>query len=182
MSGLSTRSLEPADRPSIETLLDMAIGRGFWDPARDLDDIVVVALEDGVIIGVASATVESDSAETACSPVGHVRLVAVAPAARHRGVATRLVSEVSTVCEARGARSLLAYAWVHGPGGTAPLSGALESNGYHFEERLEGFYGGALADPCPACAETPCVCPADVYWRGVAVSGAGGDAAQGVGR
>jgi hypothetical protein len=27
--------------------------------------------------------------------------------------------------------------------------------------------GGTVADPCPACGQSPCVCPADVYRRGV---------------
>jgi len=164
---LSTRPLKPTDRPAIESLLNEALGRGFWNPSRDLDDIVVVALAAGALVGVASASIESDSAQSIGDSVGHVRLVAVHPAARRHGVATRLVREVSAVCEARGALSLLAYAWVHGPGGAAPLSGALEINGYQFDRRVEGFYGGAVADPCPACAKAPCVCPADVYLREV---------------
>jgi len=80
-------------------------------------------------------------------------------------VATRLVSEVSTLCQARGARSLLAYAWAYGHDGTAPLSEALERNCFVFDRRIEGFYGGTVADPCPACGQAPCVCPTDVYLR-----------------
>jgi len=163
MPELSTRRMEQADRPAIQALLDEAIGRGFWEPSRDLDDIVIVAVEDGRLVGMASASVEPDPVEA----IGVVRLVAVDPSSRGRGVATRLVSEISAICEAHGARGLLAYAWVHGPGGVAPLSGALVRTGYAFDRRIEDFYGGAVADPCPACRQSPCVCPADVYRRGV---------------
>ena len=167
MPELSTRQMEPADRPAIEALLNEAIGRGFWDPSRALDDIVIVAVEDGRLVGMASASVESDPAQAAGEPAGVVRLVAVDPSSRRHGVATRLVSEVSAICEAHGARGLLAYAWVHGPGGIAPLSGALARTGFAFDRRIEDFYGGTVADPCPACGQSPCVCPADVYRRGV---------------
>lgn len=161
----STRLMEPADRPAIETLLNEAIGRGFWDPSRDLDDIVLVAVEDGRLVGVASASVETDPAEAAGEPTGIVRLVAVDASSRRHGVATRLVSEVSAICVAHGARSLLAYAWVHGPGGIAPLSGALARAGYSLDRRIEDFYGGTVAPPCPACGQSPCVCAADIYRR-----------------
>jgi hypothetical protein len=60
---------------------------------------------------------------------------------------------------------------VHGPGGIAPLSSALVRSGFTFERRIEGFYGGATADACPACGLSPCVCPADVYRRGLADEG-----------
>ena len=167
MPAFVTRRMEPADRPAIEALLNQEIGSGFWDPSRDLDDIVVIAVEDGRLIGIASASLELDSLEPTAGPVGHVRIVAVDPSARRNGVATRLVSEVTAICEGRGARSLCAYAWVHGQGGIAPLSGALERTGYSLERRIEGFYAGAVVEPCPACGRSPCVCPADVYRRGV---------------
>ena len=99
--------------------------------------------------------------------MGHVRIVAVDPSARRHGVATRLVSEVSELCEAGGAKGLLAYAWVHGRGGIAPLSGALARAGYALDHRIEDFYGGAVADSCPACGQSPCLCPADIYRRRV---------------
>ena len=162
MTDLSTRKMASADRPDVEALLDDSIGRGFWDPTRDLDDIVLVGTKDGRLVGVASARVGSDPAATE-PPVGHLRLVAVAPSARRHGVATRLVAEVTEVCRSYGARDLIAYAWVHGPGGIAPLAGALERVGYVFDRRIENFYGGAVAAPCPACRRSPCICAADLY-------------------
>ncbi len=167
MAELRTRRMQPEDRPGVDSLLDATLGRGFWDPSGDLDDIVLVAVEREQLIGVASASVEMEPSGESGTAIGHVRLVAVAPIARGRGVATRLVSEVSQSCETRGATRLVAYAWVHGRGGIAPLSGSLERAGYARERRIEGFYAGTVADPCPACGKSPCECPADLYRRDV---------------
>jgi GNAT superfamily N-acetyltransferase len=166
MSAVMLRRLSKEDRPAVDHLLDEALGRGFWDPSRDLDDIVVVAVEHGRLVGVGSASIEADAKPSEGS-VGHLRLVAVVDSARRHGVATSLVSELSTLCETRGAETLVAYAWVHGQDGIAPLAGVLERAGYRFDRRIEHFYRAAVADPCPACGQAPCVCPADLYRRDV---------------
>lgn len=165
MARHSIRPMVADDRPAIEALLDDAVGRGYWDPHHDLDDIVVVAADGGHLVGVATGDVSSDASGPDGTPTGAVRLVAVDERARRGGIATRLVAEVTTLCMERGAAEIIAYAWVHGPDGIAPLSEALRRSGYVFERRIEGFYGSAPAsETCPACLQSPCVCPADLYW------------------
>ena len=151
------RPMELADRSQVEPLLDEAIGRGFWDPSADLGGIVLVATARETIVGVASADVEP--------PEGHVRLVAVDSASRRRGIATQLVTEIVGLCEARGATVLIAYAWVHADCGVAPLTAALTNAGFVFERRIDDFYGGAVSSECPACGQSPCTCPTDLYRR-----------------
>jgi ribosomal protein S18 acetylase RimI-like enzyme len=99
--------------------------------------------------------------------VGHVRLVAVDPAWRRCGVATALVRELVARCEALGVVSHLTYAWVHVAGGTAPMAGVLVEAGFSLSHRIEGFYSGVVGAFCPACGQSPCVCPADLYLREV---------------
>lgn len=163
MSKVSTRRMVGTDRTAVTHLLDDAMGRGFWNPSSDLEDIVIVALEGRHLIGVAVARVELDTAGANGALVGEVRLVAVAESARRRGIGTRLVREATAACEQHGATELIAYAWVHGPGGLAPLAQALKRAGYARERRIDDFYGGVASCACPACAQSPCVCPADVY-------------------
>lgn len=167
MTEHTIRRMKPTDRSALEALLDEAMGRGFWDPAHDLEGIVLVAEADDRVAGVATASIETDVPPSVAGPVGQVRLVAVDPSARGRGIATRLVAETSALCESLGAKSLLAYAWVHCPEGVAPLAGALTRDGYVLDRRIEGFYAASGTDACPACGELPCVCPADVYRRDV---------------
>jgi GNAT superfamily N-acetyltransferase len=153
--------------PVISALLDATIGRGFWDH-RDLDSgLVLVAETDGTVVGVGTASLD-DSDETgtlAYGRVGHVRIVAVDPEARSRGIATALIGELVVWCESHGANGLLAYAWVYGRDGVAPLATALERAGFTRAVRIENFYAGATTAPCPACKQSPCECPADVYTR-----------------
>jgi GNAT superfamily N-acetyltransferase len=155
------RELSAPDLPVITPLLDAALGAGFWD-ARDLGcDVTLVAEADGAPIGVGSAGLD----RTHDGMVGHIRLVAVDPAWRRRGVATALVRELVDRCEAHGVTSHLTYAWVHGADGTAPMAGVLGEVGFSLSDRIEGFYSGVVGASCPACGQSPCVCPADLYLR-----------------
>lgn len=167
MGTLILRPMSTADASVVEQLLDSAIGEGFWDPATDLDGIARVAVLEDRVVGVGTASLDPEPSDDplAQAAVGHVRLVAVAPLARGRGVATLLVSELVAECEALGAASTVAYAWVHGPAGVAPLAGALARNGFVRQRRIADFYAGANTAICPACATTPCMCPADLYVR-----------------
>lgn len=157
------RELSAPDLPAIAPLLDAALGGGFWD-ADDLGcEITLVAVADDVPIGVGIAGLD----QTDHGLVGHMRLVAVDPAWRRRGVATALVRELVSHCEALGVASHLTYAWVHSPDGTAPLARALEKAGFSLSHRIEGFYSGIAGASCPVCGQSPCVCPADLYLRGL---------------
>lgn len=92
----TTRPLGASDLGEAGELLDSTLGRGFW--SLDVEQLGShrIALLDGAIVGVASASildVQPDAPELE-SPVALIRLVAVAPTDRGQGVASRLTREV----------------------------------------------------------------------------------------
>jgi GNAT superfamily N-acetyltransferase len=155
------RELRAQDRPVISTLLDAALGGGFWDADDLACEVARVADAGATPIGVGTASLD----RTDEGLVGHIRLVAVDPAWRRRGVATGLIQELVDRCEALGATSHVTYAWVHGPGGTAPLARVLIAAGFSLSHRIESLYSHIVGASCPACGHSPCVCPADLYVR-----------------
>lgn len=163
MGPFRIRELSARDLPAISPLLDAALGTGFWDAGDLVCEVTLVAEADGAPIGVGTAGLDP----TDDGMVGHMRLVAVDPAWRRRGVATALVRELVGRCEALGATSHLTYAWIHGADGAAPMAGVLVEAGFSLSRRIEGFYSGILGASCPACGQSPCVCPADLYLREV---------------
>ncbi len=161
MGSFRIRELSAPDLPTISPLLDAALGSGFWDAGDLVCEVTLVAEADGGPIGAGTASLD----RTDDGMVGHVRLVAVDPAWRRRGVATALVRELVGRCEALGVTSHLTYAWVHGVDGVAPLARVLVEAGFSLSHRIEGFYSGIVGASCPACGQSPCVCPADLYLR-----------------
>ncbi len=162
-----SRPATTADLASIGPLLDVSLGVGFWDLDLAASGSHRVAVEGERVVGFVSAVLGASEAEVPGlpSPVCTVRIAAVCPEARDRGIATQLVREACEECERLGAAGLLAYAWVHAPTGRAPLAGTLRRLGFACERRIDGFYASEMAPACPACHRSPCVCPADVYWR-----------------
>jgi GNAT superfamily N-acetyltransferase len=162
-AAVETRSVRAGDLEAAGALLDATLGPGFWGLDTGSPGSHRVAVREGRLLGVASATVFATglSEIDVPAPVALLRLVAVDVAARGRGLASRL-----------GAASLVAFAWVHAPIGEAPLSGPLRRLGFARDRRIEGFYAEAGSAPCLACGESPCVCPADVYWRAAGLAGA----------
>ncbi len=157
----------------VAELLDQTLGPGFWDFDPSQPGSHRVALENGAVIGFASAALVDSIREAPAldTPIGLVRIVAVEERARRRGVATLITQQVCDRCRAAGARDMAAYAWVHGPAGVAPLAGVLERLGFSFERRLIDFYAAPSTGPCPACNQQPCTCPADLYVRAEASDG-----------
>jgi len=161
VDSIRIRDLSTVDLHAIRALLDAVLGTGFWDAGDLACEVALVAEADGAPIGVGTAGLD----RTGDGTVGHIRLVAVDPAWRRRGVATTLVRQLVGRCEALGVTSHLTYAWVHGADGTAPMAGVLAESGFSLSHRAEGFYSGVVGASCPACGQSPCVCPADLYLR-----------------
>lgn len=168
MMDVTTRPLTEQDLPNVAELLDSTLGVGFWDLDVRQPGSHRAAVIDGAIVGVASAVIAEATGELAelRAPVGLVRIAAVAEDARGRGVATRLVREVCEGCAAAGAADHAAFAWVHGPEGSAPLAGVLGGLGFVRARRLVDFYSSSGTQRCPACGQVPCACPADLFVRG----------------
>ncbi len=168
MTPAKIRSMRPSDMATVSTLLADAFGRGPWSVFSETPGRHIVAAVADTVLGVASARL-SDGVEVAPdlpAPVGEIRIVAVAPEARGRGIATRLVETLADYCEEQGASSLVAHAWVYGGSGAVPLAGVLARLGFTRRVRLEHFYAGIRtsdAGPCPQCGSDPCVCAADLY-------------------
>jgi GNAT superfamily N-acetyltransferase len=168
MTDVALRPIRIEDLPRVASLLDDALGTGFWDLDLDAIGSHLVAVLDGGLVGVASATVIPwlRFAPELPGPVGLVRIVAVSPEARGAGIATRLTGAIDEECLRLGAASLAAFAWVHAGTKRGALAGVLERLGYRFKERLDGFYAtGSGTEDCPACEQNPCVCMADLYVR-----------------
>ena len=87
----------------------------------------ILAEAGGVLAGVASAcVVEEIPGETGLTPpIGWVRLVAVAPSFRRRGIASLLVRETCEACVRMGAAEFVSYAWVYCRTGIASLSATM---------------------------------------------------------
>ena len=169
------RPLLDSDRPAVARLLDDAVGEGFWGIPDGPGALSFVAVTDAGIAGVVITCLEprddpdvrtalGDSAGApagADAPVLHVRQLAVAPAARRMGLASRLLARAEGEALARGARTAFAFGWL--PSGR-PEPDAVpfyEAAGYEARPDIADFYAedsvatGAL---CPYCGEPPCRC------------------------
>ncbi len=172
------RPLRETDRPAVARLLDDAVGAGFWGFADGADAASFVAVTGAAeaVAGVVLACLEpADDADarTALRParlpatpgelVLHVRQLAVAPAARRAGIASRLLARAEEEALARGARAAFAFGWL--PAGR-PEPDAVPfyvAAGYAARPDIPGFYAeGSLATGalCPYCGEPPCRCAA----------------------
>ena len=102
----------------------------------------------------------------ASEPTGLIKSIAVAPAARGRGVATSLISAGMRALAERGARRYYSLAWVSRQRGYG-LCGVLTALGFRGARRIERFwYRDSLASGyrCPACGQ-PCECTVEVMVR-----------------
>lgn len=100
-------------------------------------------------------------------PTGLITSIAVAPAARGRGVARALIQRGLRELAAHGAEHAYALAWERADTRDCMLCGALTANGFHFALRLDNFWRrDSLAHgyACPACGH-PCRCAARVMVR-----------------
>jgi GNAT superfamily N-acetyltransferase len=167
------RSLRDADRPSAAALLDDAVGAGFWRFAHGPGALSLVAVDGAVVTGIVIARLEPGDAPDArtalagFAPPGegelvlHVRQLAVAPAARRRGLASRLLTRAEAEAVPLGARTAFAFGWL--PAGrpepdAVPFYGAA---GYAAQADIADFYAAdsiATGATCPYCGEPPCRC------------------------
>jgi GNAT superfamily N-acetyltransferase len=167
------RPLLDADRSAVARLLDDAVGAGFWQFADGAGALSFVAVNEAGVAGVIITCLEPDddpdvrmalgspSPAAAGELVLHVRQLAVAPAARRTGLASRLLARAETEAGALGAGASFAFGWL--PFGR-PEPDAVpfyEAAGYAARPDITDFYAqdslttGAL---CPYCGEPPCRC------------------------
>jgi len=172
------RPLRETDRPAVTRLLDDAVGAGFWRFADGADATSIVAVSGaGEVAGVVLACLEpagdpgarmallgpSQSAAETGGLVLHVRQLAVAPAARRSGIASRLMTRAEAEALARGATAAYAFGWL--PAGR-PEPDAVPfyvAAGYEARPDIPDFYAeGSVATGalCPYCGEPPCRCAA----------------------
>jgi GNAT superfamily N-acetyltransferase len=171
------RPLRAGDRPATATLLDNAVGAGFWS-FGDAGDALQFVAEAGA--GVTGAVLSrlapagADDVRTAFgpeaarltasgAPVLHVRAIAVAPHARRTGLARRLLARAEDEARAAGARAAFLYAWLPA-GHPQPVAVRFyAASGYTARPDIPDFYAeGSLAAGarCPACGGLPCRCAA----------------------
>jgi GNAT superfamily N-acetyltransferase len=174
------RPLRETDRPAVARLLDDAVGAGFWRFADDAGAGSFVAVSGaprGEVTGVILTCLEpaddpdvrtalkgsSGSAAESGELVLHIRQLAVAPAARRTGVASRLMARAEAEALARGAKAAFAFGWL--PAGR-PEPDAVPfyvAAGYEARPVVRDFYAEssvAAGAPCPYCGEPPCRCAA----------------------
>ena len=120
------RPLLDDDRPAVARLLDDAVGEGFWRFADGDGALSFVAVTGAGVAGVVLTCLEPDDdpdvrtalAGSAAAAAGsgrlvlHVRQLAVAPAARRGGLASRLLARAETEALARGAGVAFAFGWL----------------------------------------------------------------------
>jgi len=169
------RRLELGDRPAAATLLDDAVGAGFWDFCEGAGDLSAVAVHAGGLAGIVVAALEPAAEEDVRlvfgpaggvapgRPVLHVRAVAVAAEARRAGLGRRLLAHVEREAAGRGAPAAFLFAWL--PAGR-PEPGAVrlyEAAGYAAAPDIPDFYAAgsvAAGALCPYCGPPPCRCAA----------------------
>ena len=174
------RPLRDDDRPAVARLLDDAVGAGFWRFADGVGALSFVAVsgvpEEGVAGVVISCLEPADDPDARTALAGserpsaeavevvlHVRQLAVAPAARRTGLASRLMARAEAEARARGARAAFAFGWL--PAGR-PEPDAVpfyEAAGYDAGRDIADFYAeGSVATgaACPYCGDPPCRCAA----------------------
>lgn len=99
-------------------------------------------------------------------PVGFIKSIVVAPAARGRGVARRLLATGMRALADHGAHGYYSLAWVNRRTG-CELCGALAALGFRSVQRIERFWYQDSVERgyrCPACAG-PCECAVEVMIR-----------------
>ena len=105
----------------------------------------------------------SAAAAAAGELVLHVRQLAVAPAARRTGLASRLLARAEAEALARGARAAFAFGWLPCRPAGAGRRPLLRGGRLRARPDIPGFYAeGSVATGalCPYCGEPPCRCAA----------------------
>ncbi|HEX2347636.1 MAG TPA: GNAT family N-acetyltransferase [Ktedonobacterales bacterium] len=100
------------------------------------------------------------------APVGFIKSIVVAPAARGRGAARSLIAAGMQALADHGAQGYYSLAWVNQRAG-CQLCGALAALGFRSAQRIERFWyqdSVARGYQCPACAG-PCECAVEVMLR-----------------
>jgi GNAT superfamily N-acetyltransferase len=179
---VTIRPLWPADRPQAATLLDDAVGAGFWGfdgPGEELALVALDTADEEEVTGAALCRVEAEGEEDALvafrgggamaagpPPSGrllHVRVIAVAPEARRRGIAQALLARAEEEAVGSGAAAAYLFAWLP-PGQPEPAAVPFYlAAGYEPRPDLRDFYAaGSLAAgaDCPYCGAPPCRCAA----------------------
>ena len=100
---LTFRKMLPADAAAVEKVemacFSMPWSReSFWEEAAQEAAYYLLALDDGEVIGYVGVWLLSDE--------GHITNVAVAPAARGRGVGAALLAALMEIARGRGVRSM----------------------------------------------------------------------------
>jgi ribosomal protein S18 acetylase RimI-like enzyme len=184
------RGLKDEDKASVAHLLDDAVGAGFWDFCDGEGDLSAVALAGGRAAGVVIAELEPLTTHDAGIVFGpprnvvgsgaggasddvhsggrvlHVRAVAVAPAARRRGLGRRLLTHVEAAATAQGVTAAYLFAWLPAGRPEPPAVHLYAVAGYEAGRELPDFYAaGSLASgaECPFCGAPPCRCAARPY-------------------
>jgi GNAT superfamily N-acetyltransferase len=174
------RPLEARDRRAVARLLDDSVGEGFWSFDDTERALGLVAMGDGPgeLTGAALCRLEpagdpdavlafgdggGGGDETSERRVLHVRAIAVAPAARRRGIARTLLAGAEEEAAARGATAAYLFAWL--PAGEPEPAAVPFYLAAGFEPRpdIPDFYAaGSLASGavCPYCGAPPCRCAA----------------------
>jgi GNAT superfamily N-acetyltransferase len=177
------RPLRHPDRPAAGLLLDAVVGAGFWSFGEGPGDVSFVAVAEADVAGVVLARLtRADDADalTAMGPLArrlaggsvlHIHELAVAPAARRGGLASRLLARAEAEAVARGAEAAFAFGWL--PAGrpepdAVPFYAAA---GYTAGVDIADFFAaGSVASGahCPYCGAPPCRCAVRPFVKGLA--------------
>jgi GNAT superfamily N-acetyltransferase len=179
------RTLRDGDRPATTTLLDDAVGAGFWSFGDTGDAVQFVAEAGACVAGAVLALLapagdcdvrtafgeEAERLAASGAPVLHVHAIAVAPDARRAGLARRLLARAEDEARAAGARAAFLYAWLPA-GQPEPVAVRFyAAAGYTARPDIAGFYAEAslaAGARCPACGGLPCRCTARPFVKALA--------------
>ena len=181
-SGVVIRRLQPADHNAVVRLIDALVGEGFLDTSL-LDSGLCFAAElHGSMAGALVATLRDeayaallppalrDAVARLAQPDGrllHIAELAVDPATRRRGLATRLVAAAEEAGRGDGAGAAVAVAWLPSDP-ERPTSEGVFHRAFADLGVLADFYreislaSGAL---CPACGPPPCRCSVRLFLK-----------------
>ncbi len=158
MEGVEFLYVQPQEYSRLIELSDQAFGPGYLKPEHffDTHETFIVAVEDFHIHGFAGCSVSRG--------YGNINSVVVDPAAKGRGIGTRLVHACLLHLWNLGVRWVESQAWERSDNGLVGLKVPLERNGFFKYGREEDFYVDvhSAGAECIVCG-SHCKCAALMY-------------------
>lgn len=181
-------SARPEDKDARGRLIDASVGEGYLDASLLPSGLCFVAEADGVLVGAVVATVRDPAFAASLPPalrdavterpirarrLLHIAELAVDPAVRRCGLATRLVQAAEEAGRGYGAGAAVAIAWLPADPEWPTSEGVFRRRAFADLGVIADFYlelSRATGARCPACGPPPCRCAVRLFLKDLRAS------------